>query len=340
LTEKVKFGFCLPIFSSAGDTHVRTPCLEKVDYDLVKKAALRCEDLGYDSIWAADHLILGKNGAILECWTTLSALAGITSKIRLGTIHLCNLFRHPSLIAKMAATLDFISNGRLEFFIDAGWNMAEVNSYGLPWNENSATRIERLREAIEIIKRMWIEEKPSFKGKFYELRDAVCEPKPVQKSHPPLWIGTFSVGGGAYSSLADDLMMRVIADHADVWNNTPASVETCREKLERLRKHCVDAGRDFRSLLKSLETEVMIAKNEKEIETVLRRIRTLNPAMRFYSDLEECKKVYIIGTPDECVGRIKEYMDLGITRFLVWFIDFPSFRGIELFAKEVIPQFQ
>jgi len=340
MTKKIKFGFCLPIFSSIGDTHVRTPSLEKIDYDLIKKATLRCEDLGYDSVWVADHLILGKDGAILECWTTLSSLAGITDKMRLGTIHLCNLFRHPSLVAKMAATLDLISNGRLEFFIDAGWNAIEATSYGLSWHENPSVRVEKLREAIEIIKRMWTEEKPSYEGKYYQIKDAICEPKPVQKPHPPIWIGTFGGEGGADIPLLDDIIMKTVVDYADVWNNTPASVEACRKKLERLKRYCADAGRDFESILKSLETEVMIYKDEKEMKRILRRIRELNPSMKFYRHFEECKKVYIIGTPDECLNKIKQYVELGITHFMIWFIDFPSFRGIELFAEEIIPKFR
>ena len=144
---------------------------------------------------------------------------------------------------------------------------------------------------------------------------------------------------GAKMIVADPRRIDLV-DYADVWNNTPASVEACRKKLERLKRYCADAGRDFESILKSLETEVMIYKDEKEMKRILRRIRELNPSMKFYRHFEECKKVYIIGTPDECLNKIKQYVELGITHFMIWFIDFPSFRGIELFAEEIIPKFR
>ena len=162
------------------------PMYKKLDYKSLVDYAIESELLGYDSIWVNDHLIFGSG--ILECWTTLSSLVPITERVRLGTLVLCNNFRFPSVVAKMAATLDYISNGRLEFGIGAGWNEEEHRAYGIPF-PNPAERVERLREAIEIIKRMWTEKAPYYNGRYYRMEGAVCEPKPLQNPHPSITIG-------------------------------------------------------------------------------------------------------------------------------------------------------
>ncbi|MEM3693526.1 MAG: LLM class flavin-dependent oxidoreductase [Candidatus Bathyarchaeia archaeon] len=337
---KVGFGFCVPIFSSAGDTHARTPCYEELDYASCKEAVLKAEKLGFDSLWVADHLFLGKGGAILECWTTLSALASVTKKMRIGTIHLCNIFRHPALVAKMAATLDLISGGRLEFFIDAGWAEGETKAYGFPWEPDPAVRIQRMEEAIEIARLMWTQEKPSYRGRYYRIEEAVCEPKPLQKPHPPIWIGTFGGESGLNIVPSEELMMKAVAKYANVWNNTPASVEVCKSKLEALRKACFDVGRSYSDIGKSLETEVMIAKDKDGLRRIQERIHELNPRKRFYASEEAYRKFYIVGNPEECVERIWEYVDLGINRFMIWFLDLPSTKGMEIFSEMVMPEFR
>ena len=127
----MRFGFALPIFANPGVPDFRTPNFEELDWEAVETGVHEAERLGFDSVWVADHLFLGRDGAILEGWTTISALAGLTSNMRLGTIHLGNEFRHPPLVAKMAATLDVVSRGRLEFFVDPGWREREHVAYGL-----------------------------------------------------------------------------------------------------------------------------------------------------------------------------------------------------------------
>jgi len=301
---------------------------------------MKAEELGFDSLWVADHLFLGKRGAILECWTTLSALASLTKRMRLGTIHLCNVFRHPALVAKMAATLDVISGGRLEFFIDAGWAEREAKAYGFSWDPDPYVRIERMEEAIEIAKLMWSQEKPSFKGKYYRIEEAVCEPKPIQKPHPPIWIGTFGGEGGLNIVPAEERMMKAVAKYANVWNNTPAPVDVCKMKLESLRKACSELGRSYDAIGKSLETEVMIARHRDGLRDIQKRIHELNPRKLFYASEEAYRRFYIIGTPEECVERIGEYMDLGIDRFMLWFLDLPSTEGMETFSELVMPEFK
>lgn len=195
---KIRFGAILP--------------LNQVNFTNLKSEALECEKLGFHAIWLSDHffpfpLYGASSMPRLECWTSLSGLASVTKKLRLGTLVLCNSYREPSVLAKMASTLDNISNGRLEFGIGAGWFEAEYRAYGIPF-ENAPVRISRLREGIQVIKKMWTEENPRFEGKYYTIRDAFCNPKPVQEPHPPIWIG----GSG------EKLLLRVVAEFADGCN--------------------------------------------------------------------------------------------------------------------------
>ena len=159
-------------------------------FDVVKKVALECERLGFDSVWLNDHMYKGwlpperHNDPYLDCWTLLPALAVSTTSIRIGSLVTSNTFRHPAILAKMSATLDVISNGRLEFGIGAGDLPIEHETYGIYYPPDSE-RLSRLREALQIIISMWTEERPKFKGKFYEIKEPPCWPKPIQKPHPP-----------------------------------------------------------------------------------------------------------------------------------------------------------
>jgi alkanesulfonate monooxygenase SsuD/methylene tetrahydromethanopterin reductase-like flavin-dependent oxidoreductase (luciferase family) len=150
----VQFGFCVPIFASPGPNLFRTPNFPTIDPPAAMELAKQADVLGYDSIWVADHLLLGKDDAILEGWTVLSAIAGATRRAKLGMIHQALLFRNPALAAKMAATLDQISGGRLIHFMDCGYLRREYVSYGMPWDDLDA-RVARLVEATELTLALW-----------------------------------------------------------------------------------------------------------------------------------------------------------------------------------------
>jgi len=282
---------------------------------------LECERLGYDSVWLDDHLMYGKH-PILECWTTLSALASLTAKIRLGTMVLCNSYRNPALLAKMAATLDNISNGRLEFGIGAGVQKDEHNAYGIPFPKPS-DRIDRMKEAVEIIKKMWTEEKANYHGKYYTVNDAVCLPKPRQKPHPPITIG----GGG------EKLTMKVAAQYADRydWGYVP-SLEQYKHKMKILENHCNAVNRDFQEIEKScwLGGQIFIAQNREEIDEKVSQWKPQNVS------LEDFKKSSFITTPEECKRKIREYAGLGVTYFMLFFGDLPDTDGLRLFADEAV----
>ena len=186
----IQFGFCLPIFAAPGPNLFRTPGFAEVDAAACMAMGKRADELGYDSLWVADHLMLGKDDAILEGWTVISALAGATSQARLGMIHLAVLFRNPALTAKMVATLDQISGGRVIHFMDCGFSGREYIAYGLPWNDEIDERVAMLAEATELMLALWSSDDPvTFQGAHYSTEDALCNPKPIQQPHPPIWFG-------------------------------------------------------------------------------------------------------------------------------------------------------
>jgi F420-dependent oxidoreductase-like protein len=311
---KIKFGVFLPCHT------FRTERSSKL-FNLFQDVVLECERLGYYSVWLDDHLML-EEMPILECWTTLSALSSATKKIRLGTMVTCNSFRNPSLLAKMTATLDNVSNGRLELGIGAGVQNKEHIAYGFPF-PSSKKRIERLKEAVEIIKKMWKEEKASYMGKHYTIRDAVCEPKPLQKPHPPITIG----GGG------EKLTLRVTAQHADRYDlGYLPSLDLYKHKLKILEKHCKAVGRNFQEIEKSCwpAGQIFIGENRKKIEE-----KVLQWAPKDVSP-EDFAQTNLVGTPEDCLKQIQLYANLGVTHFMLFFGDLPDPRGLRLFAKEIV----
>ena len=313
--NKTKFGVFLPFY--AFKEREKTP---SHSFDRVRDAVLEFEQLGYDSVWLDDHLMFEKR-PILECWTMLSALSTITSKIRLGTMVLCNSFRNPAVLAKMAATLDVISNGRLELGIGAGVHKDEHAAYGIPFLK-SHSRIDRVKEAVEIIKKMWTEEKASYQGRYYRTSEAVCEPKPVQKPHPPVTIG----GSG------EKLTLKVTAQHADRydWGYVP-SLELYRHKLDVLENHCKAVGRDFHEIEKScwLGGQIFIVTDQKELNEKVSQLKPNNVS------LEDFKKFNFVATPDDCRNEIRRYMSLGATYFMLFFGDLSDMSDARLFAQKV-----
>jgi F420-dependent oxidoreductase-like protein len=186
--------------------------------------------------WLFDHFapIQGDvGGPCLEGWTALAALAALTKRLRLGLMVTGNTYRHPAVLAKIAATVDVISNGRLEFGIGAGWNEYEHASMGIPLYQ-PGERIRRLGEACDLIKRLFTQPTVDFDGRYYQLKEARCEPKPVQRPYPP-----FVIGGSG-----EQLTLRVVARYADVWNYSFGTVEEFTRKLGILREHCAAVGRD------------------------------------------------------------------------------------------------
>ena len=199
--------------------------------------------------WLFDHFApiggMDIDGPCLEGWTLLAAYAALTGRIRLGLMVTGNTYRHPAVLAKIAATVDVVSNGRLDFGIGAGWNEYEHTSMGIPLYA-PGERIRRFGEACEIVRRLFTEHTVDFDGRYYQLKEARCEPKPIQKPYPP-----FVIGGSG-----EQLTLRIVARYADVWNFAGGPVEAFEHKKRVLEEHCAAVGRDPGQIVRSVQVAV------------------------------------------------------------------------------------
>jgi len=257
------------------------------------------------------------NTPIFECWSTLSALATITSKIRLGIMVSCNAHRNPALLAKTAATLDVISDGRLEFGIGAGIQKTEHEAYGFDF-PSLHMRIAQLEEAIELTQQLWISPKTSYQGKYYTLKNAQCEPKPKQQPHPPIIVG----GSGEKHTL------KVTAKYANRfdWGFLP-SIELYKHKLSILKQNCEHIGRNFQEIERSCwpSGQLLLAANQQELGEKIAKYKPVN------TSLEDFKQYTLISTPKDCVPSFQAYIDLGVSYFMLYFADLPNLDGLRLF---------
>ena len=292
-------------------------------YDTLRRIWLDADRLGYYSATLYDLL----NVPTLECWTTLTALAAQTSRIRLTPLVLANTYRHPAVFAKMASTLDVISNGRLEIGIGAGGGRSDHAASGLDFPSTSV-RVSMLEESIEMMKRLWMEREVDFEGRHYNLNGARNEPCPIQKPHPP-----FLIGGHGQRHL-----FRAVAKHADICNvGFEMDLAEHQATLEILGDHCLDGGRDLSEIEVSHNTRVVIAESEAEFDrAVSEGASAANVAADRY---RESLSGAIAGTPEQCVEKIRSYVECGITYFFLLFPDPIPTEMLELFAREVMPRF-
>ncbi|HEX4213006.1 MAG TPA: LLM class flavin-dependent oxidoreductase [Candidatus Dormibacteraeota bacterium] len=201
----------------------------------------RYEELGYDSVWDCDHMVQPSrpDGPYFEGWTLLAALAVRTERIRIGVLVTCNTFRHPSVLAKQAVTVDHISGGRLEVGLGAGWYEPEHERFGIPFPETGEL-VGRFRESVEVLDRLLSQDVSSYEGRYYQLREAPSRPATVQRPRPPFTLGAFG-----------PRMLRIVARHAETWN----AFGTTDEMLERNRMldaYCAELGRDPDTLNRSI----------------------------------------------------------------------------------------
>jgi F420-dependent oxidoreductase-like protein len=291
--------------------------------DSLKILATRAENLGFDSFWVMDHFhqisVVGKQeDPMLEGWTTISVLAGITSKIKLGTLVTGVIYRHPSVLAKMGATLDVLSKGRLFMGIGAAWNQEESLAYGIPFFPNKE-RLLRLEEAIQIIRKMWTEEPAAtFNGKYYQISNAYCNPKPVQKPSPPIMIG----GSGERHTL------KIIAKYADACNLF-GSAETIKRKLSILREHCKSVGRDYDSILKTKLGFIVIDNDRETLEKRIQQISKVIPE-------EQVRDIITYGTPEDVLKQIELMEEVGIEYLIVDLEPNRELEALEIFGDSII----
>lgn len=340
-TEPVRFGYCLPIFAAPGPRLFRTPNYPRLDAATTLAAGRRAEELGFDDLWVADHLMLGQENAILEGWTTLAALAGCTSQAGLGMIHQAHFFRQPALAAKMMATLDQISGGRYIFFADPAFGKAEHLAYDLPYPEETTERIARTVEGVELALALWKSGDPvTFDGQFYRVTNATCTPLPVQQPHPPVWFGE-----------AHPDTLAACARLGQGWNSVPVGLDEMRVRLAALSDACTAIGRDVSEITRSYETQILVAPDRASLRQQLQAMADLtsdapSPELAAYlsgaTDTlpESLTKGYLLGTPAEVTVQMRAYVEAGVNHFMLWFMDAPDDAGMELFMREVAPRFK
>jgi F420-dependent oxidoreductase-like protein len=291
-------------------------------FSVVRERAQLADRLGYDSMLFVDHMWSRGLPDLdhLEAWTVMSATAALTERLRVGALVLCNSYRNPALLAKMATSLDAVSNGRLLFGIGAGWMDEEYRAYGYRF-PSTRTRIEQLDEALEIIKRMFSEPRATLQGKYYAVDDAANNPKPVQRPHPPILIG----GAG------EKFMLRVVARHADIWNCPNNVAAELPRKLAVLREHCAALKRDPGEIEVSEQCVVVLGKSDAQFKE---KWTFAKGALGRVFDLE---RTAFRGTPDQVIDQLRCRREQGVTFFTILFGDFHQRETLELFAETVAP---
>ena len=318
----MKFGLQHPNFSFDYDGQRNNADASQI-VDFLRKLITKAENSGFDSFWVMDHFhqiqFVGRpEEPMLEGWTVISMLAAITTKIKLGTLVTGIIYRYPSVLAKIAATLDVLSKGRLFMGIGAAWNEQESLAYGISFPSNQE-RLLRLDEAIQVIRKMWTDEPyASFNGKYYQIRNAYCNPKPIQKPSPPILVG----GSGERKTL------KIVAKYADACNLF-GSPETVRKKLDILKKHCKSVGRDYSSILKTKLSVVIVDDNN---DMAINRVRKTFVGM----PEEQIKEFAIYGTPEDVSRQIEILEQVGIQYLIVDLEPYRELEALDTFASKVV----
>lgn len=298
--------------------------LDQSSFDELLSLWQKAEALGFDSAWVEDHFMppMGdRTGPILESWTLLTSLAARTTALRVGTMTLVNAYRNPVLLANMTAALDVISKGRLEVGIGAGWLQQEFEALGMELPKAS-DRLNALREGIQLLKQLWTQPLTSFNGEHYAVKDAPCDPKPVQTPHPPIWVG----GGG------EKLTLRIVAEHADGWNAFFMSPEQLRHKLDVLGNHCAAVKRDPASINKSMFLTHIIAPDEASLARKVEKAA----AQRNLST-EDLRTRTLVGTPGQCVNQLVPLAELGIEHFIFGMPGPFDLETLEMISDLIVP---
>lgn len=293
-------------------------------YHDVLHRALRCEELGIGSLWLYDHLY-GPGApdiSSLEAWTLATALLSRTERLRIGHLVLCNQFRHPAVLAKMATTLDQISAGRLQLGIGSGSIEDEHNRTGLDWG-SFAERSERLAETLEILSQAFANNMIDFAGRHYTVRNMPIIPGPVRQPHPPIIVG----------GVGEKFTLPLVARYADVWNVPTYALGELEHKVSVLRSICDDIGRDPATIVLSVEAVMALAPDEASLPKV-REIAE----RRFGAPGFGLHEGGLIGTPPAIIERLHELQALGFQQVVLFTHDRASDQTVELLASTVIAE--
>ena len=294
-------------------------------YDDIVAIGKAGEQNGFSRLWLSDHLFLDPDAVrtdCLEAWTALAALSRDLTRIRMGAMVTCQSYRNPALLAKIAAGVDQMSGGRLEFGIGAGWKEVEYRAYGYEF-PTAPVRVDELVDTIEICTRLWQEDKATYNGKRYSIADAICAPKPVQ-SPLPIWIG------GSMPRI-----FRIAAKYADWMNHTKAvTLESVRIRQEALDEACRARKRDPRSLKRSAFLTIVAGATAKDVDALV-----ADTARRTGQTPEQWRAerpAAIIGTPDHVAARLREYATAGIDHVNALFPYTRELEIIEVLGRDVV----
>ena len=232
-------------------------------WDTIIEASARIEKLNYASVWVYDHFHTVPSPTqdpTFECWSLMAALSQVTENVRIGQMCTCNSYRNPAYLTKVASTIDSMSGGRLEFAIGAGWYDQEYKAYGYDY-PSAGVRLKMLEEALQIYIAMTTQDKASFEGDYYKIKDAINQPKPLQKPYPPLWV----CGGG------EKVTLKLLAKYGD-YGNWDVDVEGFVHKSKILKTHCEEQNRNYSDIKKTLHTNVIIGNDEKDLDAKINKI--------------------------------------------------------------------
>ncbi|MGH3351635.1 MAG: LLM class F420-dependent oxidoreductase [Nocardioides sp.] len=330
----MKFGFFLPQgwrFDLVG--------IDPADqWTTMKDLAVHADSgSAWESVWVYDHFHTTpepSDQATHEAWSLMAGLGAVTSRIRLGQMCSCMSYRNPAYLAKVAATTDHISGGRVEMGIGAGWYEHEWRAYGYGFPE-ARDRLGMLREGVQIFQQAWTKGVSSLDGKYYQVDGAICQPLPLQqgRSGIPLWIA----GGG------EKVTLKIAAQYAD-YTNFGGDAETFQAKSEILQGHCDKLGRDFSEITRSSNYNVFIGETEKDVQDKLDWFADhLAKSLGERAGAENARRSGIqglTGTPEQIVEKLKAMEQLGMTYAITYFGDAAYDRSsIELFESQVVPEF-
>ena len=307
---------------------------EGLTWDAWRRLMAAAEDLGFESLWRSDHLASRIDGRrdSLETWTSLTLAAAETSRLRFGPLVCPIMFRHPSLLAKMAAAVDLLSGGRLVLGIGAGWNAEEHHAFGIPFPPLSE-RLARLEEGIEVLRRLFGEGAARFSGRYYQLHGAEAQPKPTRTEASPSI--PLLVGG------MGDRVLPLVARCADEWNLTTASPLIYRARSERLDELCLACGRDPSEIRRSVAVGFLIGGSERELRRRSEAMQRLIPTLAGVDTSEVPNAVrrsgWVAGTPDQIVTVLQALATEGVGRVMLQHNDLEDTEALRLIAREVLP---
>lgn len=302
---RIQFGFCMPGGARSRD--------QRATFITDLNRALHLVAGHFDSAWSVDHLQFGDND-LLEGFTALTYMAALHPQIKFGHAVLCQSFRNPALLAKMGATLQFMSGGRFILGVGAGWHEEEYTAYGYSFPPNRV-RVEQLGEALSIIKAMWTGEKATFEGKHYRVVEARCEPRPDPA--PTIMVGAFG-----------PKMLRLAAEYADWWNVSSKGVDSYRHLAEEFERACAELGRNPSTVRRSWIGGCSCAPTQEEAKAF---------AGDLYSAEDASQDFGFVGTPKQLVEQMRPFIALGVDYFMLDCGGFPKLTTLECLVNEVLP---